>query len=165
MNLYLAIPLLTIVALLQGVLFSRVSVWGARPDPMLLIVMLWAMVRGLDEGLVWGFIGGLLVDLLSGGPMGGTSLALLAAAFLAGQPWGRGLGSSVLRLLFLMFAGALAYYLVLLIALAVGHTVAWGFSLWRVALPSTLLNVALAPFVRPLLTWLERKTRRERLLQ
>jgi rod shape-determining protein MreD len=165
MNLYLTIPLLTVVALLQGVLFSRVSLWGARPDLMLLIVMLWAMVRSVDEGLVWGFIGGLLVDLLSGGPLGGSSLALLAAAFLAGQPWGRGLSSSVMRLLLLAFAGALAYYLVLLIALTAGHTVAWGFSLWRVALPSTVLNVALAPFVRPVLAWLERKTRREGLLQ
>lgn len=164
MNLYLTIPLLAVVALLQGVLFSRVSLWGARPDLMLLIVMLWAMVRSLDEGLVWGFIGGLLVDLLSGGPLGGSSLALLAAAFLAGQPWGHGLGSLV-RLLLLAFAGALTYYLVLLIALTAGHTVAWGFSLWRVALPSTLLNVALAPFVRPLLAWLERKTRKERLLR
>lgn len=164
MNLYLAVPLLTIVALLQGVLFSRVSLWGARPELMLLIVMLWAMVRSVDEGLVWGFIGGLLVDLLSGGPLAGTSLALLAAALLAGQPWGQGLGSSTLRLLLLTFIGALAYHLVLLIALSTGHTVAWGFSLWRVALPSTLLNVALAPFLRPLLIWLERKTRRERRL-
>lgn len=163
MNLYLAVPLLTIVALFQGVLFSRVSVGGARPDLMLLLVMLWAMVRGMDEGLVWGFIGGLLVDLLSGGPLGGTSLALLVAAFLAGQPWGQGIGSSVVRLLLLALVGAVAYHLVLLLALSSGHTVAWGFALLRVAAPSVLLNVALAPFIRPLLVWLERKTRRETL--
>jgi rod shape-determining protein MreD len=163
MNFYLTIPLLTVVALFQSVLLSRVSLWGARPDLMLLLVLLWAMVRGVDEGLVWGFIGGLLVDLLSGGPLGGASLALLAAAFLAGQPWGRGIGSSVVRLLFLALAGAVAYHLVLLTALATGHSVAWGFSLLRVAAPSVLLNVALAPFIRPALVWLERKTRRETL--
>lgn len=163
MNFYLTIPLLTIVALLQSVLFSRMSLWGARPDIMLLSVMLWAMVRNVDEGLVWGFIGGLLVDLLSGGPLGGTSLALLAAAFLAGQPWGQGIGSSVVRLLLLALIGVTAYHLVLLLALSSAHTVAWGFALLRVTVPSVLLNVVLAPFVRPLLAWLERKTRRETL--
>jgi rod shape-determining protein MreD len=163
MNFYLVIPLLTLVALFQSVLLSRVSLWGARPDLMLLIVLLWAMVRSVDEALVWGFIGGLLMDLLSGGPLGGTSLALLAAAFLAGQSWGQDIGSSVVRLLLLALVGAVAYHLVLLIALATGHTVAWGFSLLRVAMPSVLLNVALAPFVRPVLVWLERRTRRETL--
>ena len=34
MNLYLSLPLLTSVALIQTVLLSRVSLWGARPDLM-----------------------------------------------------------------------------------------------------------------------------------
>ncbi len=164
MNFYLTIPLLTTAALLQGVVFSRMDVWGARPDLMLLIVILWTMIRGMDEGLVWGFIGGLLVDLLSGGPLGGTSLALMAAAFLAGQPWGQGLGAQVVRMLLLALAAVLLYHLILLTALVwTGHTVVWSLSLLRVAVPSAILNAALAPFLRPLLAWLERKTRRETL--
>jgi len=155
--------LLTFVALLQSVLLSRVNLWGARPDLMSLVVLVWAVVRSVDEGLMWGFVGGLIVDLLSGGPLGATPLALLAVAFLAGQPWGRGIGSPVARLLLLAFLGVVVYHLVLLIVLAwTGHTVDWGFALVRVAGPSALLNVALAPFVRQPLTWLERSTRQER---
>ena len=155
--------MLTFVALLQSVLLSRVNLWGARPDLMSLVVLVWAVVRSVDEGLMWSFVGGLIVDLLSGGPLGATPLALLAVAFLAGQPWGRGIGSPVARLLLLAFLGVVVYHLVLLIVLAwTGHTVDWGFALVRVAGPSALLNVALAPFVRQPLTWLERSTRQER---
>jgi len=129
---------------------------------MLLIVLVWAFVRNVDEGLVWGFIGGLVIDLLSGGPLGATALALSAAALLAGQRWGQELGPQVVRLLFVTFVGVLFYHLVLLAALAwTGHTVNLGFSLLSVAGPSALLNMILAPFVRPPLVWLERRSKRE----
>jgi len=129
---------------------------------MLLVVLAWAVVRGVDEGLMWGFVGGLIVDLLSGGPLGATALALLAVTFLAGQPWGRGFGPPVVRLLLLVLLGVVVYHLVLLFVLAcIGHTVDWRFALARVVGPSALLNVVLAPFIRRPLAWLERKTRRE----
>ncbi len=148
-------------------MLSRLNLWGARPDLMLLVVLAWAVVRGVDEGLMWGFIGGLIVDLLSGGPLGATALALLAVA-LAGRPWGRGavtvpvLGPPVISFLLLTFLGVVVYHLVLLFVLAwTGHAVDWRFALTQVVGPSALLNVALAPFVRQPLAWLERRTRRE----
>lgn len=163
-DLYLTIPLLTSVALTQTVLLSRVDLWGARPDLVLLVVLVWAVVRGVDEGAVWGFIGGMTIDLLSGGPLGATVLALSAVALLAGQPWGRGIGSPTMRLLLLAFVAVLAHHLVLLTVLAwTGYSVDWGRAILGVAGPSALLNAALAPFVQRPLVWLERKVRRERL--
>ena len=164
-NPYLTLPLLTGVALLQSVLPSQVNLWGARPDLnlMLLVVLAWAVVRGVDEGLMWGFIGGLILDLLSGGPLGATSLALLAVAFLAGQPWGQGLGPPMMRLLLLALLGVVVYHLVLLFIMTLmGYGVDWRFALTRVVAPSALLNVVLAPFVWQPLAWLDRRTRRER---
>jgi rod shape-determining protein MreD len=150
------------VALIQATLLSQINLWGARPDLMLLVVLAWAVVRGTDEGAVWGFIGGLVVDLLSGGSLGAMALALLVVAFLAGQSWGQGLGPSVARLLLLAFLSVVAYHLVLLVVLVwAGHTVDWGFALVQVAGPSALLNALLAPFVQRPLAWLERETRRE----
>jgi rod shape-determining protein MreD len=129
---------------------------------MFLVVLAWAIVRSVDEGLVWGFIGGLLIDLRSGGPLGATALALVVVTFLAGQPWGRGIGSPMLRLLVMALIGGLIYHLILLIALAwTGHTVSWDFALLRVAAPSVVLNTALTPFVWQPMTWLGRKLRRE----
>ncbi len=129
---------------------------------MFLVVLAWAVARSVDEGLVWGFIGGLIIDLRSGGPLGATALALVAVTFLAGQPWGRGIGSPVVRLLVLALVGGLIYHVILLIALAwTGHTVDWGFSLLRVAVPSAVLNTVLAPFIWQPMAWLGRKLRRE----
>ncbi len=149
--------------MIQVVLLSQINLWGARPDLMLLVVLSWAVVRGMDEGLVWGFIGGLITDVLSGGPPGATVLALLAVAFLAGQPWGRGVGSSVIRLLLLALLCVIVYHLLLLAALAwTGYAVDWGWALLSVAGPSALLNASLSPFVQRPLDWLERRIRRER---
>jgi rod shape-determining protein MreD len=131
---------------------------------MLLFVLLWAVVRGVDEGAVWGFIGGLIVDLLSGGPLGVTALSLMTVAVLASQAWGRGIGSPTMRLVPLAFAAGLTYHLVMLTALAwTGHPVDWGRVILQVAGPSALLNAVLAPFVQLPLNWMERRLRRETL--
>ncbi len=152
------------MALVQTVLLAQIDLLGAQPDLMLLVVLVWAVLRGVDEGLVWGFIGGLAIDLLSGGPMGAITLAMLAAALLAGQSWGQGIGSSVLRLLLLAFVAILTYHLILLFVLSwTGYVVDWGWAILQVAGPSALLNMALAPFVQLPLSWLERSMRRERL--
>lgn len=148
--------------MIQTTVFSRIDILGARPDLMLLVVLIWAVVRGLDEGLLWAFGGGLIVDLLSGGPLAGTALALLAAAFLAGQSLGEEVGSDSVRVTVLAAVGALTYHLVLLAVLAwTGHTVSWGFSLARVGAPSVVLNAMLAPVVLYPMSWLESATDRE----
>lgn len=126
---------------------------------MLLVVLTWAVVRGTDEGLMWAFVGGVIVDLLSGGPLGATTVALVGAAYLAGQSLGQELGSPTVRLTILVALGALAYHLILLLILSwTGHTVSWGFSLVRVGGPSVLLNALLAPAVLQPLSWLEQAT-------
>ena len=150
------------MALFQSVVLSQLDLWGGRPDLVLLVVLVWAVTRGVQEGMVWGFIGGLVIDLLSGGPFGITTLALLIVAWMSGQPWGRGIGSMTMRLLLLAFVAVLAYHLVLLFVLAwTGYTVDWARSILGVTIPSALLNAVLAPFVRWLLGWLERGMRRE----
>lgn len=148
--------------MIQTTWLSQVNLWGAQPSLMLLVVLVWTVVRGKDEGVMWAFVGGLIIDLLSGGPLAATALALIAGALMAGQSVGRGIGSPAVRLMLLTLLGVLAYHLVLLIVLDwTAHTVDWGYLLLRVAGPSALLNMLLAPFVQQPLIWLERSTRRE----
>ncbi len=49
-DLYLSLPLLTGLALLQSVLFSRISLLGARPDLMLLAVLAWRWLKSRALG-------------------------------------------------------------------------------------------------------------------
>jgi rod shape-determining protein MreD len=161
-NLYLMFPLLTGVALVQTTLLARVSLLGGRPNLMLLVVLIWAVLRGLDEGLIWGFVGGLILDLLSGGPLASMALALVAAAYLAGQSLGEEVGSQAVRLVILTVLGSIAYHLALMVILDwSGHTVDWGFSLLHIAAPSVVFNAVLAPVVLAPMTWLERVTGEE----
>jgi rod shape-determining protein MreD len=156
------VPLLTGAALFQSTLLARIDVIGGQPNVILLIVLLWTLLRGLDEGLVWAFVGGLIVDALSGGPLAATSIALLFAAYLAGQSLGEQVGSLSVRSMIVTILGTATYHLALLLVLDwTGHAVNWPFSLARVTGPSVVLNSVLAPFVLQPLAWLERTTRRE----
>ena len=135
---------------------------GGQPNLVLLMVVLWSLVRGVDEGLMWAFVGGLIVDILSGGPLAGSAIALLAAAYLAGQSLGVQVGSQVVRAMFLTALSTAGFHLALLLVLDwTGHSVDWAFSFTRVTGPSVVLNALLAPLVLQPLNWLDRVTRQE----
>lgn len=162
LSLYIVLPLLTVAALVQSSALAGVSLFGARPDLVFLLVAGWAFLRGPVEGSIWALIGGLLLDTLSGGPFGGFTLALLAAAILVGQQWGRELGSTTFQLMLLALVACFLYHGVLLLALSgTGYTVNWPHALSHVAAPSALINALLAPVVHQPLAWLDRRTRPE----
>lgn len=158
----MTVPLLTAIALLQDIVLARTSVLGGRPDLVLLSVLAWATLRGSAEGVVWGFIGGLLLDLFSGGPMGGITFSLLVVAFLAGRRWGQELGPTALRLFLVALGLCFLYHVLLLLILTgTGESVDWAYGLARVAAPSAVLNGVLAPLVHYPLSILDRRTRPE----
>lgn len=140
--------MLASVALIQSSLLFRFSLWGARVHLMLLVVVSWSLLRGAREGIVWGFLGGLCLDFLTGLPLGVCALTLTVTAYVAslGQltiyrtsplfPLGLALGSSILH-------DAL---LLLLLSLA-GYALAWGDLLLHVALPTALLGALVMPLV------------------
>jgi rod shape-determining protein MreD len=151
-----------VLALVQNAILSRVSLLGGRPDLIFLAVVGWALLRGSTEGAVWAFTGGLFLDLFSGGPFGGITLALLLVALFVGRQWGRELGSVFLQLVLLALVACFVYHVLLLLVLGwTGRPVDWSFSLSRVAFPSAILNAVLAPFVYWPLAWLDRRTRPE----
>ena len=55
--------------------FLRIG--GAQPDFVLLCAVVWTVAVGFEGGLIWAFIGGLMIDLLSPRPLGLTSFTLL----------------------------------------------------------------------------------------
>lgn len=83
--LYYAMPVMLVVAsLLQSTATNRIEIRGVKPDLVLLLVVIGTLIYGSSSGLLWAFVGGLALDLFSGGPLGSSSLALMAAALVAG---------------------------------------------------------------------------------
>ncbi|MGB0388219.1 MAG: rod shape-determining protein MreD [Ardenticatenaceae bacterium] len=72
--------LLVLAALLQSTFLSEITWFGVHPNLMLTLVVSWTLLRGGREGLSWGFLGGLILDLLSILPFGTFTIALLVTA-------------------------------------------------------------------------------------
>ncbi|MFN2204193.1 MAG: rod shape-determining protein MreD [Caldilineaceae bacterium] len=81
---YAMIPLVLILGLLQSTAAARLEIRGVKPDLVLLVLVVATLVYGSRSGLIWAFVGGIVLDIFSGGPMGASSLALMAAVLIAG---------------------------------------------------------------------------------
>jgi rod shape-determining protein MreD len=129
---------------------------------MLLVVISWSLLRGAKEGIVWGFIGGLCLDLFSGVPFGLSALALLVVSFFSGLGEATVFRTHVILPLTTVFFASLMYdFIFLLVLRALGWPVAWLDSFTRLVFPASLLNVLLTPLVYLAMRWLHRETGRE----
>jgi rod shape-determining protein MreD len=89
MSLLLAAIGATITALIEVTLVKYIAVGGVGPHPVLLGGVIWTIAAGIDRGITWAFVGGLVLDSLLGRPLGMSAFALLAAvgaAALVAQP-------------------------------------------------------------------------------
>jgi rod shape-determining protein MreD len=77
MRLLLGVLIPLAAALLQGTVAPLVAVGGARPSLPILVAASWSIAAGAREGVWWAFFGGLVADLISGGPLGAFALAAL----------------------------------------------------------------------------------------
>ncbi|MBP9502270.1 MAG: rod shape-determining protein MreD [Candidatus Promineofilum sp.] len=77
-HIYIAIPLMALLAIVQSSILPRFPIAGVAPQLLFIVALGWGLLRGLEEGLIWAFIAGLFVDLFSLAPMGVSSLAFMA---------------------------------------------------------------------------------------
>ncbi len=121
---------------------------GGIPDLVLVLVVSWGLVRGSEEGMVWGMLGGLSVGLLSGGPLGAHALMMTLIGFFAGMGQRSPFRSRLLIPLLSIALATITYdggmSLILHISgwpLAINPTVV------RVVAPAIIANAVLMPFV------------------
>lgn len=160
MNPYIAVPFLLLVSLLQSTAAPRLQIGAVWPDFLLLVVMSWALLQRLDEAVGWAMVGGLGVDLLSGGPFGATAIGLMAVALIAGVASG-GLfrGRSVLPVA-TAFVATLAFHAVYVLAmLLIGQRVDALDALLRFTLPSAAYNAMLSLIVHRLMAGIDGRIR------
>lgn len=137
----------------------HLTILGVKPDLLLLVVISWSLLRGAKEGMIWALVGGIGLDLFSGAPFGTSTVALVALSLLAGLGELSVFRTHIALPLIATLIATLAYNLFFLLLLyARGCSIAWTDSLIKVVLPSTLLNVLLAPFIYKALYLLHRRT-------
>lgn len=81
----------TVAALLEASVVPYIS-GDAAPHPVLIGGVIWTIAAGIDRGITWAFVGGLVLDSLLGRPLGGSAFALLVAvggAALIARPFPR----------------------------------------------------------------------------
>jgi rod shape-determining protein MreD len=84
MKVALAIVVPLAAALFQGAAATYMAVGGASPNMPVLVAASWAVAAGAGEALWWAFVGGLALDVLSAGPLGAFTVAVLPGVLIAG---------------------------------------------------------------------------------
>src|SRR5437868_12859093 len=82
---YIGAILLFIASLVQSVVLPETVPVAARPQVVVLLVIAVCLVENLYQAAIWGFIGGLMLDLMNGPilPVGSNALILVLVALLA----------------------------------------------------------------------------------
>ncbi|MBK8988458.1 MAG: rod shape-determining protein MreD [Chloroflexi bacterium] len=78
-TIYVAIPVMLLLAIVQTAVLTRFPIFGLTPQISLLVALSWFLLHGVEEGVAWAFIAGMSLDLFSIGPSGSTALAYMVA--------------------------------------------------------------------------------------
>src|ERR1035437_2158456 len=84
MSLVLAAVGAAVAALIQSSILPFTAAGGAGLDHVLVLAVVWTITVGLEGGLIWAFLGGLIIDVLLMRPLGLTAFVLLLAV---GAAW------------------------------------------------------------------------------
>jgi len=123
-----------------------------RPDLILVIVLAWTLVYGPREGVVMAFAGGIWLDLFSGGFMGASSLALIAAVLPAGSGYATLFRTHLAVPIATGVVGTLIFSLVYLSILYLSGQASLFVPMFtRLAPPAVFYNTALLLLISPLL--------------
>jgi rod shape-determining protein MreD len=145
MTTIIGIPLLAMLAILQSVIFNDLTLLDGRPDLILLVIVAWGIIGRSREAMIWGLIGGLFLDQLSGIPLGTTAIILIIIAYLVSFTEGRFWEANPLMPMGVMMLFSLLYHLInVLILWLLGKQMDLSYTLVRIILPSTFINLILA---------------------
>jgi len=112
--------LFIISIVLQSTLFHFLKIGGTKPDLLLVVVILVAVLKGEKAGTVLGFFYGFFEDLLVGKFIGLQALTKMATGYLIGQLEGKIFYDNLIVPLMVTFLGTIIHnfsYLILLFLL------------------------------------------------
>ena len=101
--------LITLCAILQGVVFNIFSIASIKPNLLIIITVSFGLMRGRMSGLLTGFFCGLMMDVLFPGNIGFQSLIYMWIGYLSGYCYRIFYDDDIKTPLMLTAAAELAY--------------------------------------------------------
>jgi rod shape-determining protein MreD len=148
----MALLIYAVVLLLAAVLESSAGyrldvLGGARINPVLVLVAVWSLVRGVQQGLLAGLAGGLALDLVAGTPFGLHTVVLGIVGALTSFGGGT-LTRGGLALLFgtAVLTTVLYHGIIVLVLRLFGWDFPGLLRFVNVLVPTIFLNALLMPF-------------------
>ncbi|NDJ74917.1 MAG: rod shape-determining protein MreD [Chloroflexi bacterium] len=146
----LGIPLLIFAAVLNTTLMPEFRLGNGAPDLVFMLVVSWALLADVRQGLFWAVVGGVLQDMLSVAPLGASALGLVLVAYGADATFGDVHRRNLIIPPLVAAVGTVLYHISLLIVLELdGIDIALGQALFYVTLPTVIYNsVLIVPIFR-----------------
>jgi rod shape-determining protein MreD len=147
-------PLAMTVVLLQVAAAPYFPLMGATANPLMALLMCWAMVRGPREAMVLIPLAAIFKDLITNDPVGITILALLPIVPLAAVRERHLTQSEFVPIVVVVAVASISYHLIYMIVLtSLGEEIPWTQTPLRVLLPAALLDAVLTPLFYLPLRW------------
>lgn len=148
MTLWILVPFLILVAVVQIAWLPLVPIFGFKIDLALIVVVAWGLIGPFGQAAQWGFIVGIILDLASGLPFGIHTFTLTLIGLLVG--WGQRtfFRGNLITPPAMMFAATLLDHVLILGFLSLSKpAIPWGDYLLRITLPTAVLNTLAAVLV------------------
>jgi len=155
----IAIPLLSLILVIQMAIVSRIPLLGGYADLILVTLAGWALQERATTAWHWAILGGMLVGLASGLPwiipLAGYIFVVALARALVHRIW----RAPLLAMFAVVSIGTLSIHIMSVFFLSLmGNPLSMEDALGVVTLPSLLLNLLLAipayPIMRDLAVWI-----------
>jgi len=155
MSLWIAIPFIFLAAICQATFLPLVSVLGFKIDLALVLVVAWGLLGKAGEAAVWGFVAGIFLDLTSSMPFGSHTIALTGIGLLMQFTQTNSVRDNLLLPPAAILGATFLYHLFLLFILTLlNPSLALGDYLFRITLPSAILNTLAMPIAYFPFQWL-----------
>ncbi len=137
-----------LLAIVQASSVEQFKIMGVSPNLMLVFLVAWLVVRGLDDVLPMILVSGITLGLVGLQSPGVVLLALLPIAGFGVIRELHIIHSDLVLVLFIVFGSTIAYEMVMLLStMASGGTLDIMTGIESFVIPAAIVNVALAPFV------------------
>ena len=148
--------------LLQCTVFSSLELAGIKPNLLIIITASFGFMRGSREGMLVGFVSGLLADIQFGDMIGFYALIYLAAGFINGLFEQMYFDEDIKLPLFLIAGsdfiyGVVIYFLMFLLR----SDFQFLYYLNRIIIPEAIYTIVITLAVYPLLLFINRRLEAE----